>query len=94
MSRESEELAWRSLAACQGTDPELFFPPGRDDRATAQIAAAKAICASCPVVTECLEFALRHRVRDGIWGGRTDRERQGLRRASSGARLGDAGRPQ
>lgn len=70
---------WRSRAACQHEDPELFFPPGRDDVATAQIAAAKAVCARCPVRRQCLEFAVTHRQRDGIWGGLTDRERRGRR---------------
>ncbi len=46
---------WRMNAACRGVDPELFFPaaeggPARD----AQVAAAKAVCARCPVRRECL----------------------------------------
>lgn len=70
---------WRTVAACRHADPELFFPPGRDDAATAQIAAAKAVCACCPVCRECLAFALAHRQHGGIWGGLTELERRRCR---------------
>jgi len=30
---------------------------------------AKAVCAACPLQAECLDYALRHPVHDGIWGG-------------------------
>lgn len=70
---------WRTAAACRHADPELFFPPGRDDVATAQIAAAKAVCARCPVCRECLAFAIAHRQHDGIWGGLTELERRRCR---------------
>lgn len=75
----SQARDWRSLAACRHAEAELFFPPGRDDAATEQIAEAKAVCARCPVCRECLEFAMARRQRDGIWGGLTDQERR-LRR--------------
>ena len=44
---------------------------------------AKAVCAVCPVRVECLDHALRHHVRCGIWGGLNERERytERLRRA-------------
>jgi WhiB family transcriptional regulator, redox-sensing transcriptional regulator len=67
---------WRTLAACRHADPELFFPPGRDDLAAGQVAAAKAVCARCPVCRECLAFAIAHRQHDGIWGGLTELERR------------------
>jgi WhiB family transcriptional regulator, redox-sensing transcriptional regulator len=70
---------WRAVAACRHADPELFFPPGRDDVATDQIAAAKAVCARCPVCRECLAFAIAHRQHDGIWGGLTELERRRFR---------------
>lgn len=38
--------------------------------------AAKAICARCPVVTECLDHALLTRQPDGVWGGLTPSERK------------------
>jgi WhiB family transcriptional regulator, redox-sensing transcriptional regulator len=69
---------WRDLAACRSADPELFFPVGDDGPALVQIAAAKAVCAGCPVVAECLSFALVA-VPEGVAGGLTVEERRGLR---------------
>ena len=71
---------WRSQAACLGVDPELFFPVAEDGPVhDAQVAAAKAVCAKCPVVATCLADALA-RITDGIAGGLTEGERRALRR--------------
>jgi len=71
-----EGATFRSnLAACRGLDPHLFFP----DRG-ASVAEAKAVCASCPVRAECLEFALINVEKFGIFGGTSERERRRLRR--------------
>jgi WhiB family transcriptional regulator, redox-sensing transcriptional regulator len=54
-------------AACQtGDEPltDLFFSDELAD-----IAAAKAICATCPLVVPCLEGALERREPAGVWGG-------------------------
>jgi WhiB family redox-sensing transcriptional regulator len=69
---------WRDRAACRSEDPELFFPIGDDGPALVQVAQAKAICARCPVVAECLSFALMA-VPEGVAGGLTVEERRGLR---------------
>ena len=42
----------------------------------ADAAEAKSVCAVCPVRQACLEHALAHREREGIWGGTTERERR------------------
>jgi len=39
---------WRSAAACQSCDPDLFFPLSSSGPAVEQIARAKEICARCP----------------------------------------------
>lgn len=71
---------WRSRAACLDVDPELFFPVATDGPVyDAQVTAAKAVCARCPVVAECLAEALA-RIPDGIAGGLTEVERRALRR--------------
>jgi len=62
---------WRSKAACQGLDPEIFYP--LDDEEAEE---AKGICAVCTVRESCLEHALGHREKDGVWGGATERERR------------------
>jgi WhiB family transcriptional regulator, redox-sensing transcriptional regulator len=70
-----ERHEWWRWAACQETDPELFFPvaaygPGMDE-----IARAKAVCAECRVRRQCLQFALATGQMHGVWGGTTEDER-------------------
>lgn len=69
---------WRNRAACIGADIDLFFAPRGDDRYADQ---ARAICASCEVKADCLEYALATGQRYGIWGGTTERQRRAMRRA-------------
>jgi WhiB family redox-sensing transcriptional regulator len=38
------------------------------------------VCRSCDVRAECLEYALEHDERFGIWGGMSERERRRLKR--------------
>ena len=73
-------LTWRSDAECRDLDPNLFFPVGVTGPAVDQIAAAKEICAICPVRELCLEFALLTRQDDGVWGGLGETERRRVRR--------------
>jgi WhiB family redox-sensing transcriptional regulator len=80
---------WRDRAACRLVDPELFFPVGNDGPALVQIAEAKAICARCPVVAQCLSFALVA-LPEGIAGGLTVEERRTRRRASRSPAAGVA----
>ncbi len=73
---------WSTRAACRGLDPTIFFPLSDD-----QEQAAKTICGGCDVRELCLEHALGHREREGVWGGCTERERRRIirrrRRAAS-----------
>jgi WhiB family redox-sensing transcriptional regulator len=71
---------WRASGACRSADPDLFFPLSGNGPADKQIARAKMICAGCQVRQECLEFALAHDQRYGIWGGTTAEDRQRDRR--------------
>ena len=75
---EPDENDWQERALCAQTDPEAFFPEkGGSTRE------AKRICSGCDVRAECLEYALTHDERFGIWGGLSERERRRLRRAVS-----------
>lgn len=81
---------WRHRSACLEEDPELFFPIGNSGPALEQVEAAKAVCAGCPVVAECLAWALANPTLtdDGVWGGMGEVERRAeLRRRR---RRGDA----
>ena len=55
-----ETYEWQYEGACREADPETFFSPDaeRGPRRRAREAAAKAMCAVCPVVQQCLEHAL------------------------------------
>lgn len=70
-----EEQEWQDRALCAQTDPEAFFPEkGGSTRE------AKRICQVCEVRSECLEYALAHDERFGIWGGLSERERRKLKK--------------
>lgn len=77
----STEQIWQERALCRGPESSLFFPPTtserKEDREWRE-AKAKEICATCPVCSECLDYALSIREPHGIWGGLTEIERRGL----------------
>ena len=71
----TEEQDWQERALCAQTDPEAFFPEkGGSTRE------AKRICLGCDVKDDCLEYALAHDERFGIWGGLSERERRKLKK--------------
>ena len=81
--RDAEAVHWTERAACRepGIDPELFFPAGETGLAARQqVAAAKEVCARCPVTDLCRDWAVRAGEPEGIWGGTTPEERRRLRR--------------
>jgi WhiB family transcriptional regulator, redox-sensing transcriptional regulator len=71
MIRQPE--AWKAQAACRGKDPALWYPDQHNHAKE-----AKAVCASCPVRTECLNYALAAGDDFGIWGGLGEHARRGL----------------
>ena len=75
---------WMPRGACQGEDPELFFPITTTGPALAQITAAKAVCFRCAVRAACLAYALAT-VQAGIWGGTTQEERHAMRHSHDAA---------
>ena len=64
--------------ACRGLDADLFFPPEgeRGPRRAGREAAAKAVCAGCPVLQQCRSAALASREPYGVWGGLSEHERE------------------
>ncbi len=57
---------WQASAACATVSNagDLFF-----SEELGEIAAAKRICAECPVIAPCLEAAIRRAEPWGVWGG-------------------------
>jgi len=88
MTTTADNLAeWWSLAACQSADPDLFFPISVAGPARVQVERAKAVCAGCPVRSDCLRYALAAGPLQGVWGGLTEEERRLLRQREAKARM-------
>ncbi|MCM2427364.1 WhiB family transcriptional regulator [Streptomyces sp. RKAG337] len=63
---------------CAGLD-EIFV----GDEAQARL--AKPLCARCPVMEACGQWAIEHNERGGIWGGMTPKERRDSTRTPAAA---------
>jgi len=81
-TRDSKELlrvlvdrpVWMERAACAGMT-DLFYPdlPGPVPKA------ARLVCELCPVVRECLGYAVATSQHHGVWGGMAPRQRRHVR---------------
>lgn len=73
---------WTDDALCRqtGIDDALWFP-GKG----ASVRDAKSVCRHCQVRAECLEYALEHNERYGIWGMLSERERRKLQKDRAAA---------
>jgi WhiB family redox-sensing transcriptional regulator len=80
--KAEQDEPWEALGKCVGLDPRIFFP----SNSNGEVNAAKRICKGqdgepvCPVIDECLVYAMDHDERFGIWGGTSERERRRLRK--------------
>lgn len=68
-----EPVEWRDEAACTG-QTNAMFPKNYKD--ITYIPYARSLCRTCPVKTECLEYALEFPAADmhGVWAGLTPRQ--------------------
>lgn len=66
----ADHLDWMRWASCAEVEPDLFFP-----EAGSPGAAAKRVCARCPVRRRCLRAAIERGEEFGVWGGLTAAER-------------------
>lgn len=80
-ARRGRAQGWQQRAACRERDAALFFHPAgeRGEEHRAREAAAKRVCTCCPVLGQCLEYALAAGEQYGVWGGRSEDERRALR---------------
>jgi WhiB family transcriptional regulator, redox-sensing transcriptional regulator len=76
----TERWDWQMRAACAGLGTEGFFHPEgeRGPARNARDAAAKAVCARCPVIAECGAHALAVREPYGVWGGMSEDDRDAV----------------
>ncbi|MGK2958570.1 MAG: WhiB family transcriptional regulator [Acidimicrobiales bacterium] len=69
-------IKWMKNGLCRDQPPSHFFP---SDGVGVEI--ARRLCATCPVKTPCLEYALAERIDHGVWGGTSERERRRIIRS-------------
>lgn len=71
--------SWREQAACKGLTTDetdrIFFPLRGE-----VYGEARDYCDRCPVKARCLDFALLSRCEEGMFGGKTPKERRKIRR--------------
>jgi WhiB family transcriptional regulator, redox-sensing transcriptional regulator len=71
---------WQVNAACRGTDTSNFYHP-ENERGPSRVKRemrAKAVCAGCSVIENCLRWALETREPYGVWGGLSPEDRESL----------------
>ena len=76
-----QQEEWETTARCRRHDPALFFGPNRFEpkrERLAREAEAKSICATCPVLEPCREYALNNGEVYGVWGGLGEADRRSL----------------
>lgn len=77
------DRSWMDEAECKDLPVEMFFPErerGGDPKP------AQAVCFQCPVRVRCLAYALAAKEKQGIWGGKSERQRRHIRQAMAIAR--------
>ncbi|MER5598622.1 WhiB family transcriptional regulator [Streptomyces sp. NPDC002265] len=77
-------MDWRHDAVCRDEDPDLFFPVGDTGLTLLQSEEAKAVCCRCPVIEQCLRWALKTGQDFGVWGGLSERERRSMSLSARG----------
>jgi WhiB family redox-sensing transcriptional regulator len=68
-----ETPKWHVRAACAGLPGAWWWPETKQ-----QGNAGKAVCATCPVLANCLDDAVGRREDEGIWGGAGENLRRGF----------------
>ncbi len=70
---------WQNHAQCQRSSVSLFFTTIEFEpfvQRRKREARAKTICNSCDVQGECLAYAMKHEMLEGVWGGLNEKERK------------------
>ena len=72
------DLSWMAQGACRGVDTSIFFPEKNEPALIQKMKQCRAICAECPVLEPCREYALTYE-RMGFWGGMSEKDRRAYR---------------
>jgi WhiB family redox-sensing transcriptional regulator len=73
--RTPPQPTWYDVAKCRGK-PHLFYPPPNESASGRALREryASVVCASCPALEECREWAREQR-EFGFWGGESEAAR-------------------
>ena len=87
MSAE-DDTRWMLAGSCVGYEKDLWFPSEHENRGRPRgartadpWASARAVCDRCLVSTDCLDYAVAHGIRFGMWGGTTPETRRHMLKA-------------
>lgn len=77
---------WMDQAKCHGLPGNLFYAEYQHNNS--QVQEARSVCRGthldhpgvCPVIQECLDYAINNGERYGVWGGCSERERRRIKR--------------
>lgn len=87
------DVEWQYDAACLGvvarTGDDPFFRGDETTGRSSRVKHAKSFCKVCPVVQQCLQFALDNGC-SGVWGNTTERERKRMKKGLGVGWLEDA----
>ena len=76
---------WQDKAACLDADSSLFLTG-----VTSRVLQAKAICERCPVIDDCLAFALDNEdFEPHVYGGMTGDERRAIAQEIESEMMGE-----
>lgn len=79
--KQRKRSEWSKYSKCSGIDIEkvspIFFPEQRGR--PRKIPPHEGICSVCPVMNECLNYALVHNEK-GVWGNSTESQRNRLKK--------------
>lgn len=65
---------WMRFGSCRGMPVDVFVPPLGGNGEAAQV-----VCGRCPVIEDCLSYALADESLVGVWGGMSEKGRKRLR---------------
>jgi WhiB family redox-sensing transcriptional regulator len=78
---EYSDYPFNGTQLCNDLNSNLFFPEDYTDPEV--LREAKTICSACPLINECLQYAIKTPWLEGIWGGTTPRQRIRMRSAKN-----------
>jgi WhiB family redox-sensing transcriptional regulator len=76
MSDDRGLYAWMDDAACKGQPLQVFFYESHESNVDLP---GVAICNTCPVRAECLNFAVNNDIQHGVFGGLTPYQRRTIK---------------